>query len=130
MWRTVSRLAMIATAIYVPLGVASVWGFSLVFGPAWREAGYLVALFTPLSITSLAVSPVTRLYSVVNRPEFKLLFDLGLIAVPFASFRLMHDRGASYWTCMSAYVAMGTAAYVLHLALTLWAAGLTPKSRD
>ena len=128
-WRTVSQLAAVACAIYLPLGLVSIWGFSLIFGNAWIEAGYLVALFTPLSIASLAVSPVTRLYLVVNRPELKLIFDVGFIAVPFISFVLLRGLGVGFWGCMTAYAALATAAYFLQLALTLWAAGLTPRDR-
>lgn len=126
-WRTVWKLALVACAIYVPLGLMSIWGFTLVFGSAWAQAGRLVALFTPLSIVSLAISPVTRIFAVVNRPELKLTFDIGLIAVPVMAFIVLHDRGAGYWSCMIAYVALGTLAYLFYLGLTLWVAGLPPK---
>ncbi|MEO8620070.1 MAG: oligosaccharide flippase family protein [bacterium] len=128
--RTVARLVLIAAAIYIPVGIVGIWGFAKIFGEEWREAGYLVALFTPLSIATLAVSPVTRLYAVVNRPELKLLFDVGLIIVPIMSFVVLHRQGLSYWRCMIVYVTLGTIAFALHLALTLWAAGLTPRERE
>lgn len=127
--RTVVRLTLIATAIYVPVAVVGIWGFASIFGEQWREAGYLVALFTPLSIAALAVSPVTRLYSVVHRPELKLIFDVGQIGVPVVSFAVLHQRGVGYWQCMAIYVGLSTAAFVLHLALTLWVAGLPPRTR-
>jgi lipopolysaccharide exporter len=125
--RTARALLVVGVAIYVPLGIASFWLFDDVFGARWQHAGALIALFTPLNILTLLVSPVTRLYFVTNRQELKLLFDVLIIAAPLISFWFMVSLGAKYWTCMVTFMLLSVAAYLVQLVVTVWMAGLPAR---
>jgi len=74
------------------LGWLGVPMFSLVFGEEWRQAGAMAAAMSPWALAQLAVSPVSRLVFVADRPQFKLLYDLSSVAivvgVPYLGFRL------------------------------------------
>src|SRR5208282_3575238 len=66
--RTLRRLALIATAIYLPLCLLAPVAFSWVFGSQWQPSGSLMLLLLPLWWTSTVVSPISRLLIVVGRP--------------------------------------------------------------
>lgn len=125
--KTARGLLLVGCVIYIPLGIASFWLFDDIFGSRWQHAGVLIALFTPLNILTLVVSPVTRLYFVTNRQELKFLFDALIIAAPLVSFAAMVKLGATYWTCMVTFMLLSGAAYLVQLGVTLWMSRLPAR---
>ena len=113
--RTVSRLALLATVIYLPACLAAPFVFEAIFGREWRIAGWLMLLLLPMWWTSAIVSPVSRLLVVMDRPAWKFAFDAAFLAGPITAMFALRERGLE--TAVLAYGLAATLAYGLYAAL-------------
>ena len=93
--------------------------FALVFGEPWRESGRLAGIIAPLFMCDLAIGPVTQVLNVVNRPQFKLVFDLGRITAYLAAYFLATRQHASLPEMVRYLAWFGTVSYVIYLGLIL-----------
>jgi len=91
--RTMGRLAVMATVIYLPLCFLAPWAFGWIFGEQWRASGWLMAVLLPMWWIGAVVSPVSRLLIVLERPALKLVFDLLYLVPPIAVLYLLQERG-------------------------------------
>jgi len=91
--RTLRRLALTATAIYLPLCLLAPAAFGWVFGPQWQPSGSLMLVLLPLWWTSTVVSPISRLLIVVGRPALKLVFDACFLILPAAALVACRTQG-------------------------------------
>ncbi|NJD31286.1 MAG: hypothetical protein FIB04_05305 [Gammaproteobacteria bacterium] len=119
--RTASRLALLATVIYVPACLAAPIVFRWIFGHEWRVAGWLMLLLLPMWWTSAIVSPVSRLLVVMNRPAWKFAFDAAFLVGPIVAMYFLRDRGRE--TAVLAYGLAATLAYILYAVLLFAASG-------
>lgn len=119
--RTTSRLALLATVIYLPVCVAAPFLFDWLFGRAWQASGWLMLLLLPMWWTSAVVSPVSRLLVVMDRPALKLVFDLAFLVAPMAAMFAFRDRGLN--VAVFAYGIAACLTYVLYGALLFVASG-------
>lgn len=103
--RTLGRLALLATVVYLPLCLLSPWAFGFVFGPEWADAGRLMLLLFTMWWSATVVSPVSRLLIVIERPGLKLVFDLVYLAAPILAL-----FGFSRYGLEGAVLAYGLAA--------------------
>jgi O-antigen/teichoic acid export membrane protein len=113
--RTVSRLALLATVIYVPVCIAAPLVFEWLFGHEWRTSGWLMLLLLPMWWTSAIVSPVSRLLVVMDRPAWKFAFDATFLVGPILAMYALEDRGLS--AAVFGYGLAATLAYVIYAAL-------------
>jgi O-antigen/teichoic acid export membrane protein len=113
--RTASRLALLATVIYVPVCVAAPFAFEWIFGKEWHASGWLMLLLLPMWWTSAVVSPVSRLLVVMDRPALKLVFDAVFLVIPIAAMFAFKEHGMN--TAVFAYGIAACVAYILYAAL-------------
>lgn len=127
--RTMMRLAVLATGIYLPLCLLAPWAFGWAFGEQWQASGWLMAVLLPMWWTGAVVSPVSRLLIVVGRPALKLVFDLLYLVPPIAALYLLQERGLPM--AMLGYGLAASSAYLVFGALLFRVAsaeGLRPRS--
>jgi O-antigen/teichoic acid export membrane protein len=113
--RTSSRLALLATVIYLPVCVAAPFAFKWVFGREWQASGWLMLVLLPMWWTSAVVSPVSRLLVVVDRPALKLVFDAVFLVVPILAMVGLRERGLN--VSVFGYGMAACLAYILYGAL-------------
>lgn len=119
--RTLGRLALLATGVYLPLCLLSPWAFGLVFGPEWAGAGQLMLLLFTMWWTATVVSPVSRLLIVIERPGLKLVFDLIYLAAPILALFGVSQYGLD--AAVLAYGLAASGAYVVFGLLLAFVAG-------
>jgi len=113
--RTASRLALLATVIYVPVCVAAPFLFQWIFGREWQASGWLMLLLLPMWWAAAVVSPVSRLLVVMDRPALKFVFDLVFLLAPIATMFALQDRGIN--AAVFGYGMAACAAYAVYAAL-------------
>ena len=113
--RTVSRLALLATVIYVPVCVAAPFFFEWIFGKEWQVSGWLMLLLLPMWWTSAIVSPVSRLLVVMDRPAWKFAFDAAFLVGPVVAMFALREQGLN--VAVFAYGIAASLAYILYAAL-------------
>lgn len=133
--RTMGRLALLATGVYVPLCLLSPWAFGLVFGPEWADAGQLMLLLFTLWWSATVVSPVSRLLIVIERPGLKLVFDVVYLVGPILALFGVSQHGLEAAVLAYGLAASGAyAVYGLLLAYVAdhesWHAPVAAASRD
>jgi O-antigen/teichoic acid export membrane protein len=68
-----------------PMLIVGVWGeelWKVFLGNQWSDAGRIAAVIAPWALMQFAVSPVSRLVTVLHGQEMKLVYDvLGLLSV-------------------------------------------------
>jgi O-antigen/teichoic acid export membrane protein len=106
---TMRMLALLSVFVYVPACLLAPWVFPWLFGEPWRPAGQMMLLLAPLWMSSLVVSPLSRLPMVLGRPSLKLVFDLSFLVLPLGALWFFAPRGL-----MTAVLAYGVAAAVAY----------------
>jgi O-antigen/teichoic acid export membrane protein len=85
-WRTARNNLLMAL---LPAGVLLLFGpalFSLVFGPAWTEAGQYAQLLIPVLMGQFIVSPLAQVMVVVNKQGWQFGWDIARFGVLLALF--------------------------------------------
>lgn len=116
---TLRPLLMGAIAAYGFAGLVAPWGFTLVFGPEWSEAGWLLTLLVPALVLTAVVGATGRMLMVTQKSHWKLLADALNVVAPLAAF---HGGVVAKWTFLqasAAYCAAFTAANLVYLA-AIW----------
>ncbi|MEM9138216.1 MAG: oligosaccharide flippase family protein [Pseudomonadota bacterium] len=85
-YRVIKRLALLAV---IPMGLFAALGPVLagpVLGSGWAESGVFLALMVPWLYAQLVISPVSRLMSVLQRQDLKLIFDAAALVAIFLAW--------------------------------------------
>ena len=115
----IRNLTSAGFTIYIPVAIASPFLFTTIFGNQWTVASWVMAMFVPVPIIGLVVSPLSRLLLVTNRGELKLVADFANLIVPIVSFYGANALGYSFLTSMIVFVGMFVTANLLYLYL-IW----------
>lgn len=108
-----------AIVVYSGAGAVAPWAFSLVFGPEWIEAGWLMMLLVPALIITVAVGATGRMLMVMQKSHWKLYADVLNLAAPLFAF---YGGASAGWTFLQASAAFGLAytfANIIYLA-AIW----------
>lgn len=104
---TRSFFLKVAVALFLmgilPMGMVFMFGeslFAIILGDQWATSGQLAAAITPWALAQLTVSPLSRVVTVFQRQELKLVYDLLCILSVFSILSLGHNQNWSLiWTC-------------------------------
>jgi O-antigen/teichoic acid export membrane protein len=108
------KLALASAGIYLPVALVSPFVFGLLFGDEWHAAGICMAIYAPLSMVSLVVSPVSRLLLVVDKIELKFIIDLTNLILPNIGMFGLNYFGYGFFPCVAVYVAFSSGALILY----------------
>lgn len=107
----------------IPALIIAVFGqslFRVVFGHQWAIAGTLAALSTPWFITQFIVSPLSRLVFVLRGQEFKLIYDIVILASMFAVVAISFQLNWGLFKTVWAFSLVNTFAYVIYYLVLMW----------
>lgn len=128
--RTSGALAAIALPAALALWLRGDSLFALVFGEEWRYAGNYATAMAPWLFASFAVSPVSRVFALSERPWAKFLYDLpsllGLVCVPLVFSRADYDA----FVTVAALSAYNCFMYMIYFALILRVSTTTKPNSD
>lgn len=121
------RLALLATCVYAPIALMAPFLARPLLGQAWRDAGMIAAVLSPLMATGLIVNPPSRVFVVVNRPEWKLAVDILRLSVPPLVLFACHTAGMAFLPSLIGYAAAGVCANGVFLLLVRHAGAAAPS---
>lgn len=75
------KMALLGLAPLLTILLTAPWIVPWVFGKHWTQTGLAAAAIAPWLYVSLIVSPLSRLLSVLQKQEFKLLYDLSAVSL-------------------------------------------------
>jgi lipopolysaccharide exporter len=88
--------------------------FSFIFGPAWATAGTLAAISVPFFLSSITVSPLSRLVFVLHGQRSKLLYDVFLLFSILLAYRLAFVHKFSLTQTVWAFSLINTLGFILY----------------
>jgi O-antigen/teichoic acid export membrane protein len=98
----------------LPLIIAGQTLFAVVFGEAWREAGLIAALMAPAAVLQTAVTPITRIFTLTQKPQLRwvyTIFQVVLLALSFLAITFFSLSMISGVLLISASIAVSYAIY-------------------
>ena len=120
-WRTAWRLLALACAVYIPVAFLAPLLAVPVFGASWSSVGLFVAILTPPTIITIAVSPVSRAMMVSRIPQIKLLADVAKLGLPVLGLIVaFHLSEGSIVKSLIAYSATTIVSDLLYFAIVLF----------
>jgi O-antigen/teichoic acid export membrane protein len=125
-YSTAMRLTAIGLCFIVPLGIIGPFVAVPVFGKAWADAGILMIILSPWSLAGLVVSPLSRVLAVTFQLELKILYDVTALAFVFLALEAARAINVGFLGAMLAMSLLRVAAYIIYLAVILYAL----KDRD
>lgn len=90
---TVIQLAALGLAPFLVLFLIGQEAFTVIFGAQWGEAGLYVQILTPWMFASFFTTPVSTLYSVLERQRDSLVLNLAVIGPRIGSLVLGGNAG-------------------------------------
>lgn len=123
------RLTIIASIIYIPIGLLSPLVVKPLLGAQWGDAGVIASLLIPVMITGLIVNPASRVLVVVNRPERKLIVDVLRLTVPPTVLYLAYHAQWAFMPSLIGY-SLAMAGCNLVYILIVWQASLSAASEE
>lgn len=118
-YQLLRKLALYGLAPLIGVVVFAPIFMPLVFGSAWSQAGRAAAIIAPWLYASLIVSSLSRVLSVLQAQEYKLIYDLIAVLLfvgVFFTSKVMQLTFLSMVTLMSA---AGIISYVVYL-IIIW----------
>lgn len=106
----------------VPALAIAIFGepiFVLVFGATWRLSGAMAAIVSPWFLTTLIVSPISRLVYVLHGQGLKLIYDVLLLGANLLVFYCARRLAWPMLHMLAAMSVMNTASKVVYYVLLL-----------
>lgn len=94
--------------------------FAMVFGQRWALAGTFTALMTPWLLAQFIVSPLSRLLDVLRGQEFKLIYDIFVLAGITVVFWLAKHHAWSVLVTLRWLTIVNTFGYMLYYGVLVW----------
>jgi O-antigen/teichoic acid export membrane protein len=116
---TLLKLLWLGLAVYVPVALFAPFMFEPIFGSQWKNAGLMMAIYVPVPLIGLLVSPLSRILTITNRFELKLWVDFANLAVPVASFLGAKLLGYNFLESLVIFVVLFTVVNGFYLYL-IW----------
>lgn len=104
----IGLLPMIIVMMLAPMLVP--W----VFGDQWYQAGIAAVCIAPWLYASLVISPLSRMLSVVQAQEYKLVYDVCAVLLIVAAFFVSKYRDYSFVETVAAISMAGFVGYVVY----------------
>lgn len=99
----------------------------IIFGADWTQAGSAVGLIAPWLYIGLIVSPLSRVLSLLEAQEMKLIYDLSAISLLCASYFLAKILGSSFDEFLIILSASQIVGYLIYAVLLVFIVELRTK---
>ncbi|MBT8423089.1 MAG: oligosaccharide flippase family protein, partial [Gammaproteobacteria bacterium] len=111
------RLLGVAMTPMIIVAIAAPELISVILGPQWVFAGEMLAWLTPSMLAVFVASPLSEIYSILERQQEKLVFNValfatrvaslgigGLLGDPILAVALYSVSGAVFWALQSVWL--------------------------
>jgi O-antigen/teichoic acid export membrane protein len=113
-FQTFKVLSLGALLASVPMGLFCEPLFAYAFGESWRGAGVMAGWLMPMFALRFVASPLSYMFYVAEKQHVDLMWQLGLLAMTFATLTLPSQYSIALLWYSGGYSAM----YVVYLALS------------
>lgn len=125
--RVVGKSILFGLAPFILLALTAPWGFAIVFGEAWRPAGVLLSLLTPLFFAQFLTSPISSVLYSMQRQDVVAWIQVSLLAGAILSLAAGAVVLRSAPLTVALYSAVQTGLYVVYLAAVVRSAQASPR---
>lgn len=101
-----------------------------VFGKAWQEMGFIVALISPWMFMSLVVGSMSRALSVFQKQQWKLIYDITALTVVISLYLSSDADKIDMYSFISFLSAGMVVSYILYFVIILLAVKNFSKGRN
>ena len=118
-YRLLRRLSLLGL---LPMTIAMTCSPTLVpfvFGREWAPMGIIAALIAPWIYATLVVSSLSRVLSVLQRQEYKLIYDVSALSLICAAFGAADRWSLGLMATVSAVSAVGVVSYLIYLGIII-----------
>lgn len=84
------------------------------FGHAWEEAGYVAAIIAPWLYAAFVVSPLSRVLSVLQVQEYKLVYDISSVIFLSTAFFVVKSLNLEFMDFVAAVSLAAFSGYVIY----------------
>ena len=120
-YRLARKLALIGLVPFALVSASAVWLVPWIFGASWRDAGVAAALIAPWLYAALIVSPLSRLLSVLQAQELKLVYDIAAVLFLAVAFLVSKVGHYSFAATVSAISIAQIAGYLVYAGVLVFA---------
>lgn len=104
--------------LFVVLGIGE-WGYTLVFGEAWKTAGTIAEILAVFYFFRMISSPISAVVFVMHAEKQNFLFHASLTLVRFITLWLGARSGLDFISIMGWYALANASWYLMYLILIL-----------
>ena len=113
------KMALLGLAPLLVIVLTAPWIIPWLFGEQWTQTGHAAALIAPWLYVALIVSPLSRLLSVLQRQEFKLLYDVSAVSLLAGVYFLTSTQDLSFTQFLIALSVANIIGYVIYAAVLI-----------
>jgi len=115
------RLAMVGLIPMAGFMIAGPLLFGFVFGESWAQSGLVVAAIAPWLYAAFVAGSLSRLLSVVQRQDLKLIYDVSRLASVLAVFWFARELDLSFLSAIVVLSVVSVMNYGVYFLLLLYA---------
>jgi O-antigen/teichoic acid export membrane protein len=116
-YKLMRRLTIIGLVPFSAIVAMAPWLVPWVFGSGWKEAGWIAAVIAPWLYAALVVGSLSRVLSVLQVQEYKLIYDMTTVLLFVVVFVVVKLKSLSLHEVVYALSAVGCISYLIYLAL-------------
>lgn len=118
-WQTAKNLTLLGLFPTLAIAILSPHLFTFIFGKAWTEAGILVAIIAPWTLSKLIVSPLSRIVLVLGGQKSKLIFDATALSTLFVVYFAKQNMKFSLTNTVALMSIMNVFAYSIYFVILI-----------
>lgn len=107
-------LPLVAVVFFTPIVMP------LIFGQAWAPAGWAAAIIAPWLYSALVVSSLSRVLSVLQSQEYKLIYDFSALTFFTVAFGAAFYLKLDFLKAVVGFSLAGVCAYLLYLLVLIF----------
>lgn len=118
-YATIKKMALLGILPLIASVIILPWLMPIIFGSAWGQAGIAAAAIAPWFYAALIISPISRIFSVLQVQEFKLFYDIASITFLLLIFYFANAFGLTFIEFCIAISLTKLVEYIFYCALLI-----------
>lgn len=128
--KTARRLTALGAAPIIAGALLAPWGFGLIFGPEWRQAGVYLQVLAPLFVIQFVASPIAGTMESMERQDLHLLSSVLRLLLLVGALLAARYFAVGATGAVALIGAAGVLGYVCFTGLCLYALRRDPAARS
>lgn len=119
-YKLMRKLTFLGLFPFSAILVLAPWLVPYIFGEAWKEMGVMTAIIVPWMYVSLIASALSRLLSVLQVQEYKLIYDTSSVILVFGAYTVAKVFSLNFYAMVVGFSIAGVVSNVTYLAVLIW----------